>query len=121
MSAGRDGAMEEQYFGSAELRVAPDAIPAVRAAMMTTLEELADPIRKLRDGGYMTEPWLHDPVSVSVMNAYNTYVIDAPDGMRAAVFAYRDQLAAAIDALTEAERRYQAHEDDLTELVVRWT
>ncbi|MDN5857006.1 MAG: hypothetical protein L0H84_00130 [Pseudonocardia sp.] len=61
----------------------------------------------------MSEPWLHDPVSYAVMNVYNHYIMDAPDGLYAAMVAYRDQINAAVEALNSAERQYDRTEGDL--------
>ncbi|MGI5126433.1 hypothetical protein ACQEVB_06405 [Pseudonocardia sp. CA-107938] len=105
--------MGDQFFGVAELRVPPEAIPAVREVLNKMLDDIEGPLRKLRRDGRLLEPWLHDPVSVSVADAYNKYVLDEPDGMLAAIVKYREQIIAAVEALTDAEKQYQHTESDL--------
>jgi len=105
--------MGDQFFGAAELHVPPEAIPAVREVLKTMLDDIEVPLRKLRFGGHMTEAWLQDPVSISVMEAYNQYVMEASDGMYAAIVQYRDQIKAAVEALTDAEKHYDNTESDL--------
>ncbi|MDN5931347.1 MAG: hypothetical protein L0I24_09840 [Pseudonocardia sp.] len=100
----------DTVFPPAVLRVAPDAIPAVRAALDRTLDELGPHLLLMRQEGYIHEPWLGDPMSEYVRVTYNATVMDAPDGPYQALVAYERQLRSARDQLAAAQAEYERTE-----------
>ncbi|MBC8091438.1 MAG: hypothetical protein H7Y15_05760 [Pseudonocardia sp.] len=103
-------------YPPAVLRVAPDAIPAVRKALDDTLAELSPHLLVMRQAGYIDEPWLGDPMSEYVRVTYNATVMDAPDGPYQALVAYEGQLIAARDALAAAEAEYVRTEGENSDI-----
>jgi hypothetical protein len=99
-------------YPPATLRVAPSAIPAVRTALQTTIEEVKSHIGRMHSAAHINEPWLGDSASHAVYKLYNQHVMHAANGPFAALQAYRDQLVAAHDALTDVENQYRATEGD---------
>jgi hypothetical protein len=99
-------------YPPATLRVAPSAIPAVRSALQTTLEEVRNHISLMQVAALIEQPWLGDSASHAVYKLYNQHVMHATNGPFAALQAYRDQLMAAHDALADAENHYRATEGD---------
>lgn len=97
---------DHAVFPPAVLRVAPDAIPAVRAALERTLDQLRPHLALMRQEGYIHEPWLGDPMSEYVRVTYNTTVMDASDGPYQALVAYERQLRSARDQLVAAQAAY---------------
>jgi hypothetical protein len=110
---GRDeGRAVATDYPPAVLRVDPSAIPAVRAALNETVEELDEHLGYLGRDGYIQEPWLGDPESARVAAFYNERVMSAPDGPFHALLTYRDQLASARDQLAATEAEYRRTEGD---------
>jgi hypothetical protein len=103
---------EPTQYPPGVLRLHPDAIPGVRAAIDATLDELSPLLRRMADEAVMPEPWLGDSASHSVWVAYNEGVMRAPDGAFQAVRAYEEQLRAIRDRLVEVERSYARNEHD---------
>jgi hypothetical protein len=99
-------------YPPAVLRVEPSAIPAVRAALDQSIDELDDHLVPMRRDGYLHEPWLGDPESARVAAFYNDRVMSAPDGPYHALLRYRDQLASARDQLAATEAEYRRTEGD---------
>lgn len=99
-------------YPPAVLRVEPRAIPNVREALDTTLDELIPLLETMKDEAYIQEPWLGDSESHRVWRIYNDQVMSASDGPFAAMIAYRDQLQAARDRLAEIESEYIRTEGD---------
>lgn len=103
---------EPTHYPPAVLRLHPDAIPGVRAAIDATLNELSPLLDRMENEAIMPEPWLGDSASHSVWMAYNEGVMRAPDGAFRAVRAYEAQLMTIRDRLVEIERSYTQNEDD---------
>jgi hypothetical protein len=99
-------------YPPATLRVDPSAIPAVRAALDETVQELNEYLHPMAVDGYLHEPWLGDPESARVAAFYNDRVMSAPDGPYHALLRYRDQLASARDQLAATEAEYRRTEGD---------
>ena len=99
-------------YPPATLRIAPNAIPAVRAAVQATIDEVRAHITRMQRDGFLAEPWLGDSASHAVYKLYNQHVMHATNGPFAALQAYRDQLMATHDALADAENHYRATEGD---------
>ena len=101
---------QDAVFPPAVLRVAPDAIPAVRAALERTLNQLRPHLALMKQEAYIHEPWLGDPMSEYVRVTYNSTVMDAPDGPYQALVAYERQLRSARDQLVAAQTEYERTE-----------
>jgi alkylhydroperoxidase family enzyme len=96
----------------AALRIEPSAIPAVRAAFDASLAELKSQLVRLRQEGYISQPWLGDPVSAEAVTAYNGRVMDAPNGSYAAMVAYEAELLRIRDSLQAMEDHYRRTEGE---------
>jgi hypothetical protein len=96
----------------AALRIEPSAIPAVRAAFDESLAELRSQLVRLGQEGYISEPWLGDPVSAEAVAAYNGRVMDAPNGPYAAMVAYEAELLRIRDSLQAMEDHYRRTEGE---------
>ncbi len=103
---------EPTQYPPAVLRLQPDAIPGVRAAIDATLNELTPLLNRMEHEAIMPAPWLGDSASHSVWTAYNEGVMRAPDGAFRAVRAYEAQLRTIRDRLVEIERSYAQNESD---------
>lgn len=101
---------DDAVYPPAVLRVAPDAIPAVRAALERTLEELRPHLNLMKQEAYIHDPWLGDPMSEYVRVTYNANVMDAHDGPYQALVAYERQLRSARDQLVAAQAEYERTE-----------
>ncbi|MHA6627861.1 hypothetical protein ACU61A_20685 [Pseudonocardia sichuanensis] len=99
-------------FPPASLRIEPAAIPAVRAAIDDVLGELSPHLIRLRQQGYIPEPWLGDPISAEVAGTYNRKVMDAPDGPYAAMVALEAELLRIRDSLQAMEDDYRRTEGE---------
>lgn len=98
------------------LRVEPHAIPAIRMAFEEALSSLSDHLNRLRNEGYLHEPWLGDEMSLEVRDYYNNRVMDSPDGPYAALVAYEAELLHVRDTLQRMENDYRRTEGDNVEL-----
>jgi hypothetical protein len=105
------------HYPPVTLRVQPNTIPEVRAAFEDAVNVLSGELAHLRQNGYITEPWLGDPMSAMVQRAYNTRVMDAPDGPYHALLTYLDELMRVRDHLAGAEAEYTRTEGTNSE---RW-
>jgi hypothetical protein len=104
-------------FSSGTFRVVDGQIPAVRAAVEESLNELSVQLRRLRVEGVI-EPWLGDPVSEDVVQQYNARVMGAVGGSVApgsaygALVAYQAELVKIKESLELMERGYVGAEGD---------
>lgn len=108
--------MTDVRYPPVTLRVEPHSIPQVRAAFDDAVSELTYELNQLRQNGYITEPWLGDPMSAMVQQAYNSRVMDAPDGPHHALVTYLDELRRVRDHLVAAEAEYTRAEGTNAEL-----
>jgi hypothetical protein len=99
-------------FPSAGLRVDPSTIPAVLAAFDDSLTELSQHMVRLRQQGYIAEPWLGDSVSAEAASTYNGRVMDAPDGPYSAMVAMEAELLRIRDSLQVLEDHYRRTEGE---------
>ncbi|TQM08942.1 hypothetical protein [Pseudonocardia kunmingensis] len=99
-------------FPPATLRIELSSIPTVRAAFDDALAELRPHLVRLRQDGYIPEPWLGDPISAEVAGTYNRKVMDAPDGPYAAMVALEAELLRIRDALQAMEDDYRRTEGE---------
>ena len=97
---------EPIQYPPAVLRLQPQAIPDVRAAIDATLGELSPHLRRMEREAHMPEPWLGDSESHTVWAAYTQGVMSAPDGAFQAVRLYERQLRDIRDRLVGMERTY---------------
>ncbi|GAA5134007.1 hypothetical protein [Pseudonocardia adelaidensis] len=97
---------------SAALRIEPSAIPVVRLAFDDSLAELRSHLVRLRQEGYIAEPWLGDPVSADTAREYNSRVMDAADGSYAAMVALEAELLRIRDSLQVMEDHYRRTEGE---------
>jgi hypothetical protein len=93
-------------YSPVTLRVEPHAIPEVRAVFEDAVGELTYELNQLRQDGYIPEPWLGDPMSAMVQQAYNSRVMDAIDGPYHALVTYLGELTRVRDHLVAAEAEY---------------
>jgi hypothetical protein len=98
------------------LRLEPRTIPAVRLAFDDALAMLADQLGRIRNDGYLLEPWLGDEISLEVRDFYNRHVMDSTDGPYAALVAYEAELLRVRDTLQQMEDEYRRTEGDNAEL-----
>ena len=103
---------ESVVYPSSTLRVDPDTLPALRAAIENTLTELTPHLDRMRDDGHMPEPWLGDSASYESWVFYTDHVMGAPDGPFQAMLAYERQLVAIHARLTEIQAAYDRNESD---------
>jgi hypothetical protein len=94
------------------LRLAPHAIPELRAAFDEALASMSRQLSRLRDEGYLREPWLGDEISAEVADFYNRRVMDSTDGPYAALVAYEAELLKVRDTLQRMEDEYRRTEGD---------
>jgi hypothetical protein len=104
------------HYPPVTLRVEPHAIPGVRVAFDNAVSELSYELNQLRQNGYISEPWLGDPLSAMVQVAYNSRVMDAPDGPYQALVTYLHELMRVRDHLVAAEAEYERTEGSNSEL-----
>lgn len=102
---------EPTQYPPAILRVHPDAIPGMRAAIDATLGELSPHLGRMEREAFMPEPWLGDSESHKVWAVYDQGVMRASDGAFEAIRAYERQLRDIRDRLVEIERGYTGTED----------
>ncbi len=106
-------------YPAAVLRVTPDALPELRRAIDSTLDELTPHLQFMHREAILPEPWLGDPVSHESCRVYNEHVMNAPDGPFHALLAYRQQLVAISERLAEIQRNYDEAEAANSDLVRR--
>jgi hypothetical protein len=98
------------------LRVEPRAIPVIRLAFDDALADLSEQLRRIRNEGYLGEPWLGDEISLEVRDFYNRHIMDSTDGPYAALVAYEAELLRIRDTLQQMEDEYRRTEGDNAEL-----
>jgi hypothetical protein len=98
------------------LRIEPRAIPAIRLAFDDALADLSEQLRRVRNEGYLGEPWLGDEISLEVRDFYNRHIMDSTDGPYAALVAYEAELLRIRDTLQQMEDEYRRTEGDNAEL-----
>lgn len=108
--------MTDVHYPPVTLRVQPHAIPQVRAVFDSAVDELTYELNQLRQAGYIPKPWLGDPLSAMVQQAYNSRVMDALDGPYHALVTYLDELRRGRDHLVAAEAEYTRTEGDNAKL-----
>jgi hypothetical protein len=98
-------------FSSDTFRVVVGQIPAVRAAVEESLDELRSQLRRLQVEGVIQQ-WLGDPVSENVVLQYNVRVMGTGGGSAAsgsaygALIAYQAELVKIKESLELMERGY---------------
>lgn len=103
-------------YPPATMRVSPRALPAMRAAFDSALNDLGAELRALRDVGHLAGPWLGDPVSHKTFEFYNSRIMEAPDGPYQALLAYEAELVRVRDQLGAMEAGYRRTEGENVEL-----
>jgi hypothetical protein len=104
-------------FSLDTFRVVDGQIPAVRAAVEESLDELRSHLRRLQVEGVI-KPWLGDPVSENVVMQYNARVMGAGAGAAApgsafgALIAYQAELVKIKENLDLIERGYGRTDGD---------
>jgi hypothetical protein len=95
------------------LHIQPDTIPAVRAAFEEALSELAPHLQRLQQEAVISEPWLGDETSASVVTHYTQRVIEADQGPLAAMREYELELTRTLASLKAAEDSYLRGEGEI--------
>ncbi len=108
--------MTNRQYPPATLRLEPQAIPTVRAALDDALDQLRPHLARLRRDGFLQQAWLGDEISEEVRQFYNERVMNAADGPYAALIAYQRELTAVRDTLLRMEQDYRRTEGDNAEL-----
>ncbi len=108
--------MTDVHYPPVVLRVEPHAIPEVRDAFVDAVNTLGVELAQLRQNGYIAQPWLGDPMSAMVQEAYNSRVMDAADGPCQALVRYLEELRRVLDHLVAAEAEYTRTEGANAEL-----
>jgi hypothetical protein len=104
-------------FSSGTFRVVDGQIPAVRAAIDESLNELSVQLQRLQVDGVI-EQWLGDPVSRDVVREYNARVMGAlggavaPGSAYGALVAYQAELVKIKESLELMERGYAGADGD---------
>ena len=98
------------------LRLQPSAIPIVRSAFDDALIVMREHLHRLRNEGYLGEPWLGDEMSQHVRDFYNQHVMNSSTGPYAALVAYEAELLRVRDTLQRMEDEYRRTEGDNAEL-----
>jgi hypothetical protein len=88
------------------LRVEPEAIPSIRAAFGTALDQVENSIVNLGRSGYLRAPWLGDESSLEAATHYTERAMEAPDSSYNALVAYRNELARVYNTLERMEDEY---------------
>jgi len=88
------------------LRVDPEAIPSVRAAFGTALDEIKHALINLGRNGYLRTPWLGDESSLESAIHYTRRAMEAPDSSYNALLAYRNELTRVYNTLQRMEDEY---------------
>jgi hypothetical protein len=99
------------------LTLQPQSIPDMQAAFDEALISIRAQLNRLRNEGYLREPWLGDEISFEVYDFYNRHVMNPTDGPYAALVAYEAELLNVRDTLQRMEDDYRRTEGDNTE---RW-
>src|SRR5687767_12363809 len=108
-------------FSSDMFRVVDGQIPAVRAAVDESLNELSIQLQLLQVDGVI-QPWLGDPVSERVVMHYNARVMGvgggsaapgAPGSAYGALVAYQTELVKIKESLELMERGYVRTDGDM--------
>ncbi len=86
------------------------------SAFDDALADIGEQLRRLRNEGYLGEPWLGDEISLEVRDFYNRHVMDSTDGPYAALVAYEAELLRVRDTLQRMEDEYRRTEGDNAEL-----
>ncbi|MFC4947125.1 hypothetical protein [Pseudonocardia sp. GCM10023141] len=95
---------------SAVLRLEPHQIPALRAAFADAAASVAQSVTRLRSSGYVTTPWMGDPVSETVRTIYNNRALDGPDSAYQHLSSYHDELMAVVRTLDRMQADYGSTE-----------
>ncbi|TWF74777.1 hypothetical protein FHX44_11659 [Pseudonocardia hierapolitana] len=99
-----------------QLRLEPQAIPTVRAAVEEGLAELGTQLVRLRQQAIIPQPWMGDLTSEFVRNEYQQRVIEAVDGPLAAIRGFEAELTRILDSLKAMEDHYRRTEGNNTAL-----
>jgi hypothetical protein len=103
-------------YPAALLRVTPQALPDIRAALDTVLVDLRPLLIRMLTEAWIPEPWMGDSESYRMWRSYNEKVMTAADGPYQAMLAYELQLTAARDRLAEIEDAYRRTEGENSDL-----
>ena len=93
-----------------DLRIEPQALPRLRAALDDALRRLETPLRDLQADARLPRPWLGDPVSASSASTYAHRATDGPAPALRTLLAYRAELTRMRDGLDAADHGYDSTE-----------
>ncbi|WP_018682402.1 hypothetical protein [Actinokineospora enzanensis] len=93
------------------LDLAPEAVPALRAAFVDALASV-DRQLELGETGLAVEAWAHDPVSQDATRAVNALTAHSERAALDQLRAYRAQLDTAVHNLDKVAEQYRLLEDD---------
>ncbi len=88
------------------------AIPALRDAFSTALDQIDAALGELRRAGNISAPWLGDETSHTVAAHYNRRAMTDPDSSYRSLEQYRNELLRIHDTLQQMEEAYRRGEGD---------
>ncbi len=88
------------------------AIPALRDAFSSALDQIDAALGELRRSGSMSSPWLGDETSHVVAAHYNRRALTDPDSSYRSLEQYRNELLRIHDTLQQMEDAYRRGESD---------
>ncbi|MGX7827706.1 transcriptional regulator [Actinokineospora sp. 24-640] len=102
------------------LSVDPGAIPELRGAFLSALNDLDRQI-ELAQAEVRVGAWAKDPVSVAAAESVNALSADVEGAALEALLAFRARLDAAVDNLDKTAEQYRGLEDDNEATVTQTT
>jgi hypothetical protein len=99
------------------MRWETQAIPALRHAFSTALDQIDVALGELRRSGNLSAPWLGDETSSTVAAHYNRRAMTDPDSSYRSLEQYRNELLRIHDTLQQMEEAYRRGESGE---VARW-
>lgn len=94
------------------LHVAPEMIPALRAAFQSAIVQINEALVGLSRRGFLPVPWLGDEESREVAAHYTRQAMDGPASSYQALVAYHRELNSVHDTLQRMEDEYRRRDHD---------
>ncbi|HEV7650131.1 MAG TPA: transcriptional regulator [Actinophytocola sp.] len=104
---GHGGTGGQQAASADELKIDPEAVPALRSAFADALSRVDEQLR-LADQELRVTAWAKDPVSQDAAVLFNQRSVDTAESAVDSLRAYRDQLTVAVANLDKTAEQYSA-------------